>query len=103
LNRRQGGPQSRSGGFGEDINLLTLTGFKPRTLHPVVYSGPRLEYKTEDNLEFFSINSRKSVVYTPAFVLTQDVVPPVMSSTLWCSAEVPECSQSVLRALILLS
>ena len=30
LNRGLGGPQSRSGNFGEDKNLLTLPGFEPR-------------------------------------------------------------------------
>jgi hypothetical protein len=35
LNRKLDGPQSRSGRFGEDTNLLPLPGFEPRTVRPV--------------------------------------------------------------------
>jgi hypothetical protein len=34
-NRRLGGPQSRSGRFGEENDLLPLLGFKPQIAQPV--------------------------------------------------------------------
>jgi len=38
LNKRLGGPQSEAGLFGEQIYLLTLTGFKPQTVEPAAKS-----------------------------------------------------------------
>jgi hypothetical protein len=35
LNKKQGGPQSWSGCFGEKKNLLSVFGFKPWTVQPV--------------------------------------------------------------------
>jgi len=35
---RSGSSQSRSGRFGEEINLLTLPGFELQTFKPVAYS-----------------------------------------------------------------
>jgi hypothetical protein len=36
--RRPDGPQSRDGGFGEDINLLLLPGFEPQIVQHVAKS-----------------------------------------------------------------
>jgi len=36
FNRRLGGPHSRSGRFGKDEHLLSLSGVEPRTVQPVV-------------------------------------------------------------------
>jgi len=34
MNRRLGGPHTKSGHFGEIINLLALLGFEPRVVQP---------------------------------------------------------------------
>jgi hypothetical protein len=38
LNRGLGGPHSRSGNFGEEINLLTFPGFEPRYFGSIFHS-----------------------------------------------------------------
>jgi hypothetical protein len=42
LKRRLGAPQSRSGQFVKEKNLLPLPGCEPRTAQPVAWSVPRL-------------------------------------------------------------
>jgi hypothetical protein len=42
LNVRLGGPQSRSGHYGEEKNLLALSGFEPWIVQPVAQSLHRL-------------------------------------------------------------
>jgi hypothetical protein len=44
LNRRLVGPQSHSGRFGEEMNLMLLSDFEHRTFQPVVWSLYRLRH-----------------------------------------------------------
>ena len=44
LSRRLGGPQSRSGRFGGDTNILSLSRFELRYAQPVVWSLYRLRW-----------------------------------------------------------
>jgi hypothetical protein len=53
LHRRLGGPQNQCGCFGEEKNLLKLSGFEPRTVQPAaqfLYRLPELHTKHENVL-----------------------------------------------------
>ena len=57
LNRRMGSPQSQSGHFGEEINLLPLPRFEPRLSQP------------EQSLQWLCYPISKVILYLPKFIL----------------------------------
>lgn len=59
-NRKENGTQNLSGGFGERINLLLLTEFKPRTVHPVSVITVSIE---QSRFIFFGLILRKLKCY----------------------------------------
>jgi hypothetical protein len=81
LNKRQGGRQSQSGGFGGDINILPLPGIEPRFLDRparsliiVPTALPRslwpVRYRKEYYYIYDGVKIGSSHAFIPVYVLT---------------------------------
>jgi hypothetical protein len=57
LNMKLGGPQSRSGSFGEEKNILTLPGYETQTVQPI--ASPYTNYAT------LALKGSKSSMFNP--------------------------------------